>query len=126
MANADKMEIGQRLKEIDAEWDIERLLEFNASILMVVSILVALFTRKWKALIVPLGVASFLWQHAVQGWCPPIPIFRGLGVRTQGEILTEKLGLKALAGKLKNFNVDKITGEDIQNLLDSVRLHRSG
>ena len=27
-------------------------------------------------------VATFLLQHAVQGWCPPMPVFRLMGTRT--------------------------------------------
>ena len=52
--------------------------------------------RRWLAL--PVGVAAFLLQHAVQGWCPPVPVFRRLGVRTAGEIDRERYALKALRG----------------------------
>ena len=31
------------------------------------------------------GVLAFLAQHALQGWCPPMPVFRYLGTRT-GEL----------------------------------------
>jgi hypothetical protein len=41
-------------------------------------------------------VLSFLLQHALQGWCPPLPILRRMGVRTRGEIDQEKYELKAL------------------------------
>ena len=27
------------------------------------------------------GVLAFLLQHALQGWCPPMPVFRWLGFR---------------------------------------------
>jgi hypothetical protein len=43
-------------------------------------------------------VASFLLQHAVQGWCPPVSIFRRLGVRTMREMDEERYALKALRG----------------------------
>jgi len=43
-------------------------------------------------------VLSFLFQHAVQGWCPPVPVFRRMGVRTRKEIDREKYALKALRG----------------------------
>jgi hypothetical protein len=36
--------------------------------------------------LVPGLVAGFLLQHAVQGWCPPIPFFRRRGFRTASEI----------------------------------------
>jgi hypothetical protein len=43
-------------------------------------------------------VTAFLFQHAVQGWCPPLPILRRLGFRTASEIDTERYALKALRG----------------------------
>ena len=41
---------------------------------------------------------SFLAQHSVQGWCPPMPLFRKMGVRTRQEIEREKYALKVLRG----------------------------
>ena len=49
----------------------------------------------------PALVAGFLLQHAVQGWCPPVPLFRRLGVRTQAEIDEEKYALKAARGDFR-------------------------
>ncbi len=53
--------------------------------------------------LVPLVVGSFLLQHAVQGWCPPLPVFRRMGVRTQTEIDEERAALKALRGDFQNL-----------------------
>jgi hypothetical protein len=39
-----------------------------------------------------------LFQHAVQGWCPPVPLLRRLGYRTSREIDIERVALKALRG----------------------------
>jgi len=58
-------------------------------------------SRCW--LIVPAVVTSFLPQHAVQGWCPPLPVFRGLGLRTRREINREKYALKALRGDFEGL-----------------------
>jgi len=33
-------------------------------------------------------------QHGLQGWCPPLPLLRRLGIRTRGEIDREKYALK--------------------------------
>lgn len=52
--------------------------------------------RKFFAL--PALVAGFLLQHALQGWRPPAPLFRRLGIRTAGEIAEERDALKALRG----------------------------
>lgn len=89
--------IERRLEELDEEWDIERVLETNASALAFGGLaLGATIDRKWLAL--PALVTAFLFQHAVQGWCPPIPILRRFGIRTAQEIEHERTALKALRG----------------------------
>ena len=90
-------EIAQRIDELDREWDIERLLETNASALAFTGLaLGVLHNRKW--LILPGLVLPFLFRHAIQGWCPPLPLIRRLGVRTQREIERERYALKAMRG----------------------------
>ena len=89
--------IDRRLAELDREWDIERTLEANAASLAAAGAGLALLADRRFAL-VPLVVGGFLLQHAVQGWCPPVPVFRRLGFRTQTEIDEEKYALKALRG----------------------------
>jgi hypothetical protein len=42
--------------------------------------------------------AALPHQHAIRGWCPPVPLFRRLGVRTQREIGREIVALKTLRG----------------------------
>jgi hypothetical protein len=92
----------RRIEELEREWDLERWLETNASTLALTGAVLGLTgNRKWFLL--PIGVLGFLFQHAIQGWCPPVPIFRRLGVRTRGEIDREKFALKALRGDFKNL-----------------------
>jgi hypothetical protein len=92
--------IEDRLGELEREWDIERTLEANAATLTAVGAGLALLVDRRFALI-PLVVGGFLLQHAVQGWCPPIPVFRRLGFRTQTEINHERYALKALRGDFR-------------------------
>lgn len=81
-----------RLEELDREWDIERALETGSSSLTLLGLLLGTtVNRKW--LFLSLGVQSFFLQHALQGWCPPLPLFRRLGVRTAQEIETERCAL---------------------------------
>jgi hypothetical protein len=88
-------EIDERLGELDREWDIERTLEANAASVSLAAVLLGLIaSRKWFLL--PGVVGGFLLQHAVQGWCPPLPLFRRMGVRTQNEIEHERAALQAL------------------------------
>jgi hypothetical protein len=97
IAAAGPRAIDRRLTELDREWDIERTLEANAATVAGVGAGLALLVDRRFALI-PLFVGGFLLQHAVQGWCPPLPVFRRLGVRTQTEIEHERYALKALRG----------------------------
>lgn len=94
---ADAHEVSQRIIELDAEWDVERMLETNASVIALSGLVLGLtHNKKWLA--VPGVVLPFLLQHAIQGWCPPVPVLRKLGFRTRKEIDKEKYALKYLRG----------------------------
>lgn len=94
---ASKEVLSHRIEELDREWDIERVLETNAASVALLGLALSkMHSRKWMWL--PTGVAAFLLQHALQGWCPPVSWFRRLGIRTQGEIDREKYTLKVLRG----------------------------
>lgn len=95
--------IDRRLRELDDEWDVERTPQANASVLAFVGVaLGALLDRWW--LVIPAIVTAFLFQHAIQGWCPPLPILRRLGFRTAREIDMERAGLKAIRGDFARLN----------------------
>ncbi|AXR80234.1 hypothetical protein [Natrarchaeobaculum sulfurireducens] len=88
-------EIDDRLVELEREWDIERTLEANASALVLIGLGLGLrVDRRFLAL--PAVVAAFLFQHALQGWCPPVPLFRRLGVRTRRETEAERYALEPI------------------------------
>jgi hypothetical protein len=94
-------DIGARLRQLDREWDVERTLELNAAVLALTgTVLGAVVNKRW--LVLPAVVASFLVQHAVQGWCPPLPLFRRMGIRTRPEIDREKYALKAIRGDFED------------------------
>ena len=88
-----KAEILERIQMLDKEWDIERVLEVNASALALSGLILGL-TKDRKWLFLPGIVSPFLLQHGLQGWCPPLPLLRRLGIRTRGEIDREKYALK--------------------------------
>jgi hypothetical protein len=98
--HCDEETIAARIEELNKEWDTERVLETNASAIILIStILGFVFSPYWFILV---GfIAFFLLQHAVQGWCPPLPIIRRLGIRTASEIAYEKTSLESL--KQSNF-----------------------
>lgn len=92
-------EVEQRLQELDREWDVERTLQANAASVSIAAVVLGLTaSRKW--FILPGIVGGFLLQHALQGWCPPLPAFRRLGVRTQREIERERHALLALRDQM--------------------------
>jgi hypothetical protein len=94
--------IDRRLAELDQEWDVERTLEANAATASLMGLtLGATVNRKW--FIFPAAVAAFLLQHAVQGWCPPLPVLRRLGFRTASEIDYERYALKSIRGDFRNL-----------------------
>ncbi len=101
-AQASPAQIEERLRVLDREWDTERLLETNASSLILLGIALGAFVHPlW--LILPALIAGFLLQHAVQGWCPPLPILRRLGFRTATEIDYERYALKIVRGDFRNL-----------------------
>ncbi|OCH97012.1 hypothetical protein A8135_05100 [Legionella jamestowniensis] len=108
--------ISQRIDKIEKEYNVERVLELNASILAFIGVLLGAFLNVYW-LILPGLVLPFLALHAVQGWCPPLPILRALKVRTQREIDSEKYSLKILRGDFDNLQNEK----DIQKILQVVR-----
>lgn len=88
----DRQAIERRIDELDREWDVERWLEVNASTLALTGLVLGVTVhRRW--LLLPGIVLPFLLQHGLQGWCPPLPVLRRLGVRTRGEIDREKYAL---------------------------------
>lgn len=112
--------IDRRLHELDREWDIERTLESNAATVSLVGLgLGALVHRGFYAL--PAIVAIFLLQHALQGWCPPLPVFRRRGVRTAREIEEERYALKALRGDFRAVPAEsgEVTSERVAAALEA-------
>jgi hypothetical protein len=115
-----KRAINKRLKELDDEWDVERLLETNMAAIVVIGSVLALLWS-WFALI-PLAVGAVLFMHATQGWCPPIPVMRRHGVRTQTEIEQERYALKAIRGDFGRVRDDAAvhSAERVDKALEAV------
>lgn len=110
-------DITRRIWELDREWDIERVLETNASALAFTGLFLGRkYDRRWFWL--STIVLPFLFQHAVQGWCPPVPILRRLGVRTRKEIDREKYALKILRGDFEKSHI----GDRAEAALTAVRM----
>lgn len=94
--------IVQRLERLDHEWDVDRALMVNFAIVGGAAYATGLYRysrRPWfgknrsnwlRFFSVQLG---FLLLHGTVGWCPPLPVFRRLGVRTKSEIEAERRAL---------------------------------
>lgn len=93
--HAPREAVEARLAELKQEWDIERAIEANAATIALIGVILGAFVSRWF-LILPAAVCLFLLQHALQGWCPPVPILRRLGFRTQPEIEAERLALRRM------------------------------
>jgi hypothetical protein len=105
---AQPAKIDERLRELDREWDIERAIELNASALALSGVVLGATTDR-RFLLLPALVTGFLLQHAVQGWCPPVPILRRMGFRTAQEIEKERHALKIIRGDYKGLERMKPT-----------------
>lgn len=96
--------ISNKIKTLDYEWDIERILEANAASVIFVSSISGFMKNKNRCFLLTGFVGFFLLQHALQGWCPPLPVLRRLGIRTEQEIQNEKFTLKLLRGDFKQIS----------------------
>ena len=101
--------ISARIEELDQEKDIERYLETNAAAIALGGIVLGLVRKKW--LLLSATVLGFMLQHAIKGWCPPIPLLRKMGIRTRREIDREKYALKILRG---DFQAMPTNPEDLK------------
>jgi hypothetical protein len=114
--------VDRRLAELDAEWDVERCLETGAaSLTLIGAAMGATVDRKWYFL--PAVVAGFLLQHAIQGWSPPLPLLRKLGVRTADEINRERYALKALRGDFAAMSSNDGPVEAADMAIEATLLH---
>ncbi len=92
--------IVQRLQELEEEWDIERMMELSTASASIAGISLGIVRhRNW--LFMALGASALLAAHALQGWCPVVPLLRKMGYRSKAEIDKEKYALKALRGDFR-------------------------
>ena len=105
-ATVGDREISRHIDTLEREWDVERYLQTNAALLSLTGVVLGATVSR-RFLVIPTVVFGFLFQHATQGWCPPLPVFRKLGVRTRREINRERYALKALRG-----DFDDVTAQE--------------
>lgn len=93
----------RRLAELDQEWDVDRALMVNFVIAGGAAYATGLYRygqspwlgRRRKGWLYFFSAQlGFLLLHGTLGWCPPLPVFRRLGVRTKTEIEAERQALQ--------------------------------
>lgn len=89
--------VSQRLAELDAEWDFDRVLETEAATMGLVGLAAGVAVDR-RLLVLPATVSLMLIVHATHGWYPLLPLFRRIGVRSRDEIERERYALKMLRG----------------------------
>ena len=110
-APEDREGISRHIDALDREWDVERYLQMNAGIVSLSGVILgALVNRRF--LVLPSVVFGFFFQHATQGWCPPLPVFRRMGVRTRREINKEKYALKAMRGDFADVTPETLPDQE--------------
>ncbi|HBR31860.1 MAG: DUF2892 domain-containing protein [Eubacteriales bacterium] len=102
-----------KIKTLDDEWDIERILETNAGALVLICSVMGL--RRSKLFLLTGIVGFFLLQHSLFGWCPPLPLLRSLGIRTAEEIYNEKTAMKIAR---KDFEAKPETATEMLNIAE--------
>jgi hypothetical protein len=102
--NASMHDLTYRLAELDREVDVERILQFGFSGVVLGGIVLSkVSNRKW--ILFPCLAAGFLMQQLLAGWCPPFLVLRRLGFRTAAEINRERMALKIMRGDFADLGI---------------------
>ncbi|HWT73847.1 MAG TPA: DUF2892 domain-containing protein [Mobilitalea sp.] len=95
--NCDQNDVGERIRQLSQEWDTERVIEVNSSLLILLSSYLGIKTSRFWFLLTG-AVSVFMLWYAFLGWYPLLPLVRKWGVRTEDEISAEKASLKYMRG----------------------------
>jgi hypothetical protein len=106
-AAAGSHAVGQRLIELDREWDVDRTIEVEAATMGLIGVALGAFVNR-SLLAMPALVAASVLTYALTGRYPLLPLFRRLGVRTAREIARERYALKALRGDFHAMDSDTL------------------
>lgn len=121
-ASAGREAINNRLKELDREWDIDRVVETHAAGASLLGLLLGARVNR-KFYIVPAVMAGFLLHYALRGWSPPMVVFRRMGIRTAAEIAYERYALKAFRGDFGDITTAAgfVSAVDAGKVLEAVK-----
>src|ERR1043166_7975260 len=101
-AQSNPQAIERRLEELDHEWDTDRVMETVSALVTLAGVGLAAALGPWWLLLA--GVSALcLLTHALFGWDPLLPLYRGWGIRTSLEIDYERYALKVLRGDFQHL-----------------------
>jgi hypothetical protein len=95
--SADQDTLDSRIRELEAEWNLERTLEANAAGVALIGLALGISADR-RFLGLTLLATACLLQHALSGWSAPLPVLKRLGIRSTAEIQQEILALRILRG----------------------------
>ncbi|MCI1960161.1 MAG: DUF2892 domain-containing protein [Clostridia bacterium] len=113
--DCDELTISEKLNNLNYEWDTERVLETNAATVVFLSSVLGLCKRRYCCFLLTGIIGICLLNHALFGWCPPLPIIRKMGVRTAEEINNEKTVFKLIRG---DFSQDTKNAAKLLNIAE--------
>lgn len=108
--------IAARLTELEAEWDIERILLSGGMGSILAGCFLSLASRRW--LFLPILLAGALLNYSLTGWCLLALALREGGLRTTEEISIERYALKALRGDFED--IPQVAAEGVSIDVDKV------
>lgn len=94
---ADPAALSEHIRKLDHEWDVDRATMLLFALMSAATLYLGIKRNpRWLTLF---GIQlPFLANHAANGWCPPVSIFRRLGFRSSREIDAERYALKTMRG----------------------------
>ena len=118
-----KKVIERRLKELDEEWDLDRMMTANLAGLALGGVVFSFLGGGRKWLLVSGGALAYLLMHGLQGWCPPANAMRRCGVRSRIEIDAERYALKLLRGDFESLHPEEAKSQQYpaENVWQAVR-----
>lgn len=103
--------IDERIRELRCEWSIERFLQLNAvTVGLVTALLAVTRDRRWG--IATCTALGLFLVHAIDGFDPPLPLLRQMGIRSRIEIDREIYALKVLRGDFDTVERIEARGEE--------------
>ncbi|MBX3040709.1 MAG: hypothetical protein KF789_08395 [Bdellovibrionaceae bacterium] len=101
---SDHSKIEFRMRQLETEWPIEKVLQAKAAAAVVFGTYMGLRRRNRAWFALPLIASGLLLQHTLMENSPDFRLLRRWGFRTQQEIDEERSILKGLRGDFSRIN----------------------